>query len=97
MICRRECHCNVVVLIRNRTIRAYVVVVVVILNAQSWLSGVLCYRGYKPARAQQAPLWERLKAGTHYRIIGAIFVPISPLRSKPAKARLSDVCKGHRV
>ena len=34
-----------------------------------------------------------LKAGTHYRI----FALISPLRSKPAKARLSDVCKGHGV
>ena len=38
-----------------------------------------------------------LKAGTHYRIIRTIFAPISPLRSKPAKARLSDVCKGHGV
>ena len=38
--------------------------VVVILNAPSWLSGVLCYRGYKPARVQQAPLWGgALKAG----------------------------------
>ena len=26
-----------------------------------------------------------IKAGTNYRIIGAIFVPTSPLRSKPAK------------
>ena len=42
-------------------ISTYVVVVVVIL---SWLSGVLCYRGYKSARAQQAPLWGgSLKAG----------------------------------
>ena len=31
-------HCNLVVLIRNRTIGAYVVVVVVILNMTSWLS-----------------------------------------------------------
>ena len=37
---------------------------VVILNAPSWLSGVLCYRGYKPAHAQQAPLrGGALKAG----------------------------------
>ena len=50
-------HFNLVVLIRNRTIRTYVVV---ILNAPSWLSVLLCYRGYKPARAQQAPLWEGL-------------------------------------
>ena len=49
------CHCNLVVFIRDRTIRAYVVVV--ILNAPSWLSGVLCYRGYKPVHAQQAALW----------------------------------------
>ena len=34
--------------------------VVVILNVPSWLCGFLCYRGYKPARAQQAPLWEGL-------------------------------------
>ena len=26
-------------------------------NALSWLSGFLCYRGYKPVHAQQAPLW----------------------------------------
>ena len=26
-------------------------------NAPSWLSDVLCYRGYKPACARQAPLW----------------------------------------
>ena len=31
--------------------------VVVIFNAPSWLSGVLCYCGYQPAHAQQAPLW----------------------------------------
>ena len=30
-------------------------------NAPSWLCGVLCYRGYKPAHAQQAPLWEGLR------------------------------------
>ena len=36
-------------------IRAYVVDV--ILNAPSWLSGVLYYHGYKPACAQQGPLW----------------------------------------
>ena len=47
---------NLVILIR--TIRAYVVVV--ILNLPSWLSGVLCYHGYKPAHVQQAPLWEGL-------------------------------------
>ena len=44
-----------VVLVINRTISPYVVVV--ILNAPSWLSGVLCYSGYEPACAQQAPLW----------------------------------------
>ena len=53
------CHCKLVVLARNRTIRAYVVVV--ILNATSWLSAFLCYHGYKPAYAQQAPLWEGLR------------------------------------
>ena len=51
-------HCNQVILIRKRTIRAHVVVV--ILNVISWLSGVLCYHGYKPTCAQQAPLWEGL-------------------------------------
>ena len=57
-------HCNLVILVRNRTIRAYVVVV---LNVPSWLSGVLCYRGYKPAHAQQAPLWGgALKAGLQH-------------------------------
>ena len=40
-------------------IRAYVVVVV-ILNAPSWLSGVLCYCGYKPAVGLQGG---SLKAG----------------------------------
>ena len=29
----------------------------VIVNALFWLSGLLCYRGYKPASARQAPLW----------------------------------------
>ena len=48
-------HCNLVVLIRNRTIRTYVV----FLNAPSWLSGLLCYHGYKTA--QQAPQWEGLR------------------------------------
>ena len=53
-------HYNSVVLIRNRTIRASVVVV--ILNVTSWLSSFLCYHGYKPARAQQAPpLWAGLR------------------------------------
>ena len=39
------CHCNLAELIRNGTIRAYVVVVVVvvILNVASWLSGFPCY------------------------------------------------------
>ena len=33
-------------------------------NAPSWLSGILCYHGYKPAREQQAPLrGGALKAG----------------------------------
>ena len=33
-------------------------------DAQFWLPGVLCYRGYKPAREQQAPLrGGALKAG----------------------------------
>ena len=50
-------HCNSVVLVRNRTIGAYVVVAVTV---PSWLSGFLCYHGYKPAHAQQAPLWEGL-------------------------------------
>ena len=59
MIGMRHSHCNLVVLIRNRTIRAYFVGV--IFNALSWLSGVLCYRGYKPPHAQQAPLWEGLR------------------------------------
>ena len=46
----------------KRIIGAYVEVV--ILNVPSWLCGVLCYCGYKPARAQQAPLWGGvLKAG----------------------------------
>ena len=37
---------------------------VVILNVPSWLSGFLCYHGYKPPYAQQAPLWGgALKAG----------------------------------
>ena len=54
-------------MVRNRTIRAYVVVVVVILNALSWLSGILCYHGYKPAGAQQAPPWGgALKAGLQH-------------------------------
>ena len=52
------CHCNLVVLVRNGTIRAYFVVA--ILNVVSRLPGVLCYHGYKPAGAQQAPLWEEL-------------------------------------
>ena len=57
-------HYNLVVLIRKRTIGVYVVVVVVIFNAPSWLSGVLCYHSYKPARAWQAPLLGgALKAG----------------------------------
>ena len=31
------------------------------------LSGILCYRGYKPARAQQAPLWGgALKVGLQH-------------------------------
>ena len=52
---------SLVVLIRNRTIRAFVVV---ILNATSCLSGFLSYCHYKPARAQQAPRWGgALKAG----------------------------------
>ena len=37
-------HCNLVILVRNRINRVYVVVVIM-----SWLSGVLCYHGYKPA------------------------------------------------
>ena len=41
-------------MVRNRTIRVYVADV--ILNVPSWLSGVFCYCGYKPVRAQQAPL-----------------------------------------
>ena len=45
-------------LIRNRPIRAYVVVV--ILKAPSRLSGFLSYRSYKPACARQAPLREGL-------------------------------------
>ena len=58
MICMRRSHCNLVVLIRNRTIRASVVV----LKAPSCLSGFLGYRGFKSARAQQAPpLWAGLR------------------------------------
>ena len=53
--------CSLVVLIRNRTIRANYVAV--ILNAPSWLCSVLCYRGYKRARAQQAPLWRGFESG----------------------------------
>ena len=40
-------HCNLVVFLRNRTVKAYAVAVV--LNEPSWLSGVLCYRVYKLA------------------------------------------------
>ena len=48
MIGMRHSSLKFSVLIRNRIIRAYVVVV--ILNAPSWLSGVHCYHGYKAAR-----------------------------------------------
>ena len=51
-------HYHLFVLIRNRTIRAHVVVI--ILNAPSWLSSILCYHGYKPAQ-QAPPLWEGLR------------------------------------
>ena len=48
---------------RNRTMRVYFVVVV-IFSVTSWLSVFLCHYGYKPAGAQQAPLWGgALKAG----------------------------------
>ena len=58
------CDLLIVVLLRNGTMRAYVVV---ILNAPFWLSGVLCYREYKPDCAQQAPLWGgALKAGLQH-------------------------------
>ena len=46
MICMRHCHCKLDVLIRNRTIRADVDV---IYNVTPWLSGILCYHGYRPA------------------------------------------------
>ena len=71
-------HCNLVVLIRSRTVGAYVVVV--FLSARSWLYGVLCYHGYK--RAQQAPLREGLRRqrgrGTG---LGAVIIQ-SPLYSQ---------------
>ena len=54
-------HCNLVVLVRNRTIWVYFVV---ILNGPSWLSGVLCYHGYKSTCSQQAAIWGgALRAG----------------------------------
>ena len=58
-------HCNLVVLIRNRIIDAYFVVV--ILSAPSRLSGILCCHGYKSARVRRAPLWGgALEAGPQH-------------------------------
>ena len=90
---RGKCHCNLVVLDRKRTIGVYVVAV--ILNVPSWLSGILCYHGYKPALAQQAPLCGgAMKAGLQQqrggrRDLGAVLIQIlSPLFSQNSRLQL---------
>ena len=70
-------HCNLVVLIRNPTVRAYVVDV--IMNVTSWLSGVHCCHGYKPAGAGRG--FEGRAVGRR-RELGAVLIQIlwlSPL------------------